>query len=96
MGEVHLGPAPRVPVARFTLADGTVTAWYVVPPDFEPPDGAVGVDVRQLPGYPGDWPAAEDPSWLNDEPQPMLARAPARPEVRGPDRFRGGPAGLGT
>jgi hypothetical protein len=84
-------------VARFTRDDGTVSAWYVVQPGFTPPAGVVAVEVVQVPGFPADYPAAEDPSWLNEPGGAGFApRRSVPPEVRRPERFRGGPAGTGT
>jgi len=84
-----LGSVPRTAVARFTYADGRVSAEYVVPRVFETPDGVLGVEIRQLPDYPGDYPGGDVPGWMNiDDPVPVPPGPPARPEIRGPGRFR--------
>lgn len=76
-------------MVRFTYADGSVSAEYEVGRRFELPDGVIGVEVRQLPSYPGDYPAGDADGWMNlpDAP-PGGTRLPGQPEVRGPARFR--------
>lgn len=87
-----LGPSPRPPVVRFTYADGTISAdYFVTTPVLEVPDGVLSVEIRQLPVYPQDFPAGDDPRWLHKDGATMARSGPpvAHAEVRGAARFQG-------
>lgn len=95
MGRVYeLGQAPRPPVARFTHDDGTVSAFYVIEgSSIEIPDGVVAVEIRQLPVFPQDYPAADEPGWgLKDgsaaPPDAPGDGAAVRVQVRGREHFQ--------
>lgn len=87
-----LGPVPRPAVVQLVYADGTQSAWYLLESSTaEPPDGVVGMVIRQLPVYPRDYPAGNDPGWGNKDGaafQPPGEAAGGRAEVRGRERFQ--------
>ena len=85
-----LRPAPRPVVARFTYLDGTVSADYAIDsPVLEVPDGVLAVEIRQLPLYPMDYRAGDEPGWGNEGgPAERLGEAAiTTAEVRGHERF---------
>ena len=96
--QYDLRPAPRPTVAQFVYPDGRRSAAYAVDsPVLEVPEGVLSVEIRQLPLYPQDWPAGDEPGWGNDSDPERLgeaaeARAEVRAEVRGRERFQGRPA----
>lgn len=86
-----LGVTPRPVVVQFVYADGRMSAPYAVETQLlEVPEGVLSVEIRQLPVYPLDFPAGDEPGWGNDDPPEGLGEAAeARVEVRGRERFQG-------
>lgn len=90
-----LGPVPRPAVVQFIRPDGTQSAWYALAGDvIEPPEGVAAVVIRQLPVFPADYPAGDEPGWGNKEGGynavivPPGEGAETRVEVRGRERFQ--------
>jgi hypothetical protein len=96
MGRTYdLGVMPRPVVVQLIRADGTKSALYALASRLvEVPEGVAAVVIRQLPVFPGDYPAGDEPGWGNrsdGEPSRLPGEgAEARVEVRGRERFQGG------
>ena len=94
-----LGPTPRPPVVRFTYTDGSVSAPYFLDRSvLEVPDGVASVEIRHLPVYPHDYPAANEPGWGHKDGSGAQDLRPGeeavtRVEVRGREHFQNRPAG---
>lgn len=94
---VHLGPTPRPALVRFLRDDGSSSAAYIAEArDFDIPDGVAAVEISQMPLYPRDYPAGDEPGWGNDDDRRAHVAQDLRPEdgsvtrveVRGPEHFR--------
>lgn len=94
-----LGPTPRPVLVRFLRDDGSSSAPYIVRGNsVVAPPGTAAMDISQMPVYPDDWPAGDEPGWGNDPgrngrtavPQDVQAGegSVTRVEVRGPGHFR--------
>jgi hypothetical protein len=94
-----LGPVPRPALVRFLREDGSSSAPYIVRGHLVAiPPGVAAIDITQMPVYPDDYPAGDEPGWGNDPGRNGRTGVPqdirpgdgsvTRTEVRGPDRFR--------
>lgn len=92
--QYDLGLTPRPAVVQFVYADGRMSAPYAIETQLlEVPEDVLSVEIRQLPVYPQDFPAGDEPGWGNDDsPEGLGEAAVARMEVRGRERFQGPPA----
>ena len=65
--QYDLGVTPRPAVVRFVYADGRMSAPYAIETQLlEVPEGVLSVEIRQLPVYPQDFPAGDEPGWGNE------------------------------
>ena len=95
--QYDLGLTPRPAVVQFVYADGRMSAPYAIETQLlEVPEGVLSVEIRQLPVYPLDFPAGDEPGWGNEPAEVCGFRlgepSEARVQVRGRERFQGRPA----